>query len=140
MDLDKLYAERKRQHTAWKPFRHGMEVQVAYCPPSELQAILATCKRIEYRKHQPVQSYDDDLFGKKLLRFVLDWRGLTMGVLAKLVPIDVHDDEADTPVPCTDTNKAFLVRECYGFANFLTDTVTELAEVGQQQLDDEKKT
>ena len=140
MDLKNIINEKEQSYEIWVDFR-GFEIKISYLDKGELQAVLKRSKSREYdrKTHRPVEKYSDEKLGRNLAHLIIDWRGLTLGKLAEMVPIKISEAEAKTPVPYSKTNAETLVKEAYGLDNFLMDTVTDLQAFREEKLETEVK-
>lgn len=140
MDLKNIINEKEQSYEIWVDFR-GFEIKISYLDKGELQAVLKRSKSREYdrRSHQPVEKYSDEKLAMNLAHLIMDWRGLTLSKLAEMVPINISEAEAKTPVPYSKTNAETLVKEAYGLDNFLMDKVTDLQAFREEKLETEVK-
>lgn len=139
MDLKHIIEEKEESYEVWVDFK-GFEIKIPYLEKSELQNILERSKVREWdRRHQPVEKISDKKVSRNLAHLIIDWRGLTLGKLAEIVPIKVSKEEANTPVPYSKANAETLISEAYGLDNFLVDTLTDLQTFREKKLEEEVK-
>ena len=140
MDLKNIIDEKEQSYEIWVDFR-GFEIKIGYLDKGELQAVLKRSKSREYdrRSHQPIEKYSDEKLARNLADKIIDWRILTLGKLAEMIPIKISKEEADTLVPYSKANAETLVREAYGLDNFLMDTLTDLQAFREEKLETEIK-
>ena len=140
MDLKNLIDKKEESFEIWVPFR-GFEIKISYLDKGELRQIMKRSKVREYdrRSHQPVEKMSDEKLTRNLAHLIIDWRDLTLGKLAEMVPIKIDPNEADTIVTYSQKNAETLISEAYGLDNFLMDTVTELPAFREEKLETEVK-
>lgn len=131
MDLTTIERE---DISGWVRFEDKFDVLIACTKREELAKRIDRCKKTEYVKHQPKETIDEEKLRQELAKCILDWRGLTVGIVATMIPIKVKDEDKDTPVECTEANKMVLLREAYGgFDSFIQNTTTDIALLKQEQ-------
>ena len=138
MDLSKELKNRRAKRSAWVKFCDGFDLHLEYAEPAELKKMLSAAKKTVYRRGQPQEQYDDDIFAAQIAKKILEW-DLTLGTLADLTNIEVTDDEREKTVPCTETNVLTVIDEVYGLADFIQDSVTDAARLKSEQQEKEVK-
>jgi len=129
----------REEASAWIPFFEGFEVRLAYLSRSDLQAIVRKSRRRTWdERHQPVDEIQEELLAKNLCPYILDWRGLTPDVLARLLPLDRAKLDFDE-LPCMDENKITMIREVYGFADFIQENLTSFARINEARVEEVRK-
>lgn len=93
----KLTTYLKTKLEAWVPFEgfDGFEVKVAYLSREELTKIRNSVTRIAFnpKTRQREDNIDSELFVKEFVKaVVLDWKGLTLDIASKLLPLEVPAD------------------------------------------------
>lgn len=93
----KLTTYLKTKLEAWVPLEgfDGFEVKVAYLSREELTKIRNSVTRVSFnpKTRQREDTIDSDLFVKEFVKaVVLDWKGLTLEIATKLLPLDVPAD------------------------------------------------
>ena len=117
----------RRDISAWVTFEGLFDVRVRYMPRFELQKALKRCKKVVFIRHQREEEIDDDRLISVLAGLIEEWRGLTYGMInAHLVPIEIEEGKEDELVPCTDANKAFILKHAYGFDVFIQEAAMDL--------------
>ncbi|MDZ7831628.1 MAG: hypothetical protein U5L07_07735 [Desulfobacterales bacterium] len=130
MDLKQLIDEKKTRLSAWMEFQ-DVNFLIEYAEKGEMQKMLERSKKKRWEKHQPVEDFDDDKFAAQLSQKIRDW-DLTIGKLADLINIDIGDMDPETAVECTDENRAVLVKETYGLANWLREQLSDVTAYREQ--------
>lgn len=82
---------------AWVPLEgfDGFEVKVAYLSREELTKIRNAVTRVAFnpKTRQREDNIDSELFIKEFVKaVVLDWKGLTLDIASKLLPLDIPAD------------------------------------------------
>lgn len=93
----KLTTYLKTKLEAWVPVEgfDGFEVKVAYLSREELSKIRNSCTRVAFnpKTRQREDNIDSELFVKEFVKaVVLDWKGLTLDIASKLLPLEVPPD------------------------------------------------
>ncbi len=139
MDLKNIIEEKEESYEIWVDFK-GFEMKIPYLEKGDLQNIIERSKVREWdRRHQPVEKISDKKVARNLAHLIIDWRGLTLGKLAEIVPIKISKEEANTPIPHSKANAETLLQEAYGIDNFLIDTLTDLQTFREKKLEEELK-
>lgn len=127
MDLKQMMRD-KKAYTLWIEYE-GFEICIRYLDKPDLRRRVERCRqrRFDKRTHQPVEEISDERLLREIAGLIVDWRNLTVGRLAALVPIEIDPDEAEQTVPYSPENAEALVREAYGLDMFLFDAATDLA-------------
>ena len=130
MDLGSLERE---EVSGWVRFEDKFEVLVVCTSKDELRKRIGRCKKTTYVKHQPTETIDEELVRKELLKCISDWRGLTLGIVATMIPYKVSDADKDIEVECTEENKLVLLKDAYYFDTFIQNASTDFAMLKQEQ-------
>ncbi len=140
MDLAQYIEKNEQSFEMWVEY-DGFELQVAYVAKDGLRRLIdaSRIRRFDPRTHQATDDVDDKKLARNLAKLIRDWRGLTMGKMAELIPVKVDPDDMDRPVPYTAGNAEILVAQAYGLDRFLVDTVTDLQAFREAELAAEVK-
>ena len=131
MDLNQL--KMRTGLDAWVNFK-GVGLQLSYMDKPALAAMVDQAKvRSWNRKHQPTEKVDGEKLVRGLARLIKDWK-LTLGQLARLMPVDIGDQDPQTAVPFTIDNAVLLVGEVYGLDDFILETITDLQQFEEKKL------
>ena len=87
----------KTRLEAWVPLEgfEPFEVKVAYLSREELTKIRNSVTRVSFnpKTRQREDTIDSELFVKEFVKaVVLDWKGLTLDIASKLLPLEVPAD------------------------------------------------
>jgi len=100
--------------TVWVEFTDGFEIEVKFVGREAFQSLYNKCTRFQFnpKTHKREDVPDRDkfyrLWGEKTIK---DWRGLTLGKLAKLVPIKPgKEEDLKQDIPCEPENKQTLLK------------------------------
>ncbi len=131
---------RKRvDKTAWVTIDDlGLELKLKYLGRPAMRAMIDKATEVKYdRAGQPREKINPDILLAELANCIVDWRGLTREVYARLLPID----PADYPeiIPCTDEYRRELLAEAYGLDNVVREICTDLARFQEAKLETEIK-
>ncbi len=125
MDLQEQEKSTK-QITGIASFEGKFDVEISYTDKEEMQRTLEKCRKTIYIKHQAKEEIDQDKLLDELSKRIISWDGLTIGIAATIVPIDIPPGAKDTVVPCTEKNKRYLLKKAYGFDMFVQSVSTDL--------------
>jgi hypothetical protein len=117
--------------SAWVdyPGLHGFELEIATMSRPALIAMRKKClhTKIDKKTRQPVETLDEEKFIADFVRATLkNWKGLTLGMLEQLLPIDVAGKSLDTEVPFTFEDAELLVKHSGEFDQWLNEAVFDL--------------
>lgn len=132
--------QRKRvEKTVWVPIDGlGIELKLRYLPRQELRRINEKAAETKYQLGGQAQTRTNpDILLAELARCIVDWRGVTREVYARLIPIEPED--YPDPVPCEDEYKRELLAEAYGLDTVVLDICTNLARFQDEALGAEIK-
>ncbi|MBM2838802.1 MAG: hypothetical protein HW415_1427 [Deltaproteobacteria bacterium] len=129
MDLSAL---KMKQIVGIVSFEGKFDINLAYIPRDEMRKILDKCKRTVFVKHQPTEEVDSEKLVVSLAKCIVGWEGLTVGVVATMIPIEVPEGQEAEEVPCTEENKLVLLRRAYGFEIFVQTAATDLSALKQE--------
>jgi len=140
MDLGKLVKKRRQELTAWFPFA-DFEVELPYVDPPAMRRITDACRdrSFDRRTHLQKDDLDNTLLREALARQIRNWRGLTLGKFAELAPVDISGEDPAAEVPCTDANKQVLCGEVYAFAEFVRQSIMDLAGFREREVERQTK-
>lgn len=138
MDLVKLLKEKKRTLDIWVKYE-TFDVCLEYIDRHEMTQMLENSKRRTWKKHQQTEELDEKLFNIQLAEKIKNWKGLTLGKLARLTNIEISSVEQEQEVVCNEQNKLALMNEIYGFDRFVMDTASEIQRFRDVKLEKEIK-
>ena len=106
------------------PSHPEFNVELAFLPNSEWQAVRRECVRLEYdKKHQMIEVLDENKWMARFTENVfVNWEGLTFGTLLKLAPVEFHGSATvtdDSPVPFSPEFAQLLMTESREFAEWV---------------------
>ena len=103
----------------------GFVVQVGFVGKEDFFKITDEAKTTAWVKHRREEKIDRVKLTKKWAKkAILGWRGLTLGKLRELIPIEVRPEDEDEEVPCDDENKFALLYNSTDFDIWLTEVST----------------
>lgn len=144
INISNLIDTAKTSEGVWMQFKDTpFHVQVTYYGKAQMTALFDRTKRVEF---DPVtltnrEEIDREKFRKEYSRKVIrDWRGLTMDVLRKLIPLREDPNVPDAyEVPCTDENRELLILHSIEFDRWLQTVCTSLDNFNQARREEEEK-
>ena len=99
-----------------------LNVELAFLPASEWQAIRKRCTRIDFNKqHQQVEVLDDKKWLREFTKaIIIGWSGLTVGLIKTMAPVSVKEGITDeTEIKYSEDFALFMMQECQEFANWV---------------------
>jgi len=130
---DLMQTSRMNEMTAWFEYLDGFRVCLEYVNKKELQDMVRKSTRMEWDdSHRQVERINEDVFIKKLSAKIRDWEGLTPEVLGRLLPVDVSKIDV-AEIPCNPENKIQILKNAYGFDDFVQERVTSLSRIREGQ-------
>lgn len=138
MDLQSIVEERER-FSGWAEFKPGFWVRIFYNPKSSLQDIRRRCERTVYVKHQPTVEVDEDKLRRLIAEQIDDWKGLGSEVVKALFPLKAGVELNGQEIKCDDSNKVYMLKNAYGFDEFVMDKMTDLESLANELIDEELK-
>jgi hypothetical protein len=124
--------------SAWieYPNIQGFHILVGYIGKEEILRINETTKKVHWVKHRKEETTDRVKMTKAWAKKgILDWKGLTLGLLKTLIPIKVSPEEENLSVPCDEDNKFSLLYHSTEFDVWLTEAATN----AENFVDEQKK-
>jgi len=140
MDLGRLVKDKRQELTAWFPFA-DFEVELPYVDPPAMRRMTDACRdrSFDRRTHLQKDDLDNTLLREALAGQIRNWRGLTLGEFAKLVPIDIGGEDPTAKIPCTEANKQVLCSEVYSFAEFVRQSIMDLQAFRAREVERQTK-
>lgn len=137
LNLSRLIEEKRTTLTAWVEFTDGVAIELEYAEPAEIKKMLKRSRTTKYKKHQPIEGYDDDLYARQIAPKVKNWKGLTLGKLAELINIAVSEKEAAAIVEFNQDNLAAMFDKVPGFLSFVSNAIADLGVIraGKQEAE-----
>ena len=142
MDLEQIVETEAGRLKRWARFdagSEGFDVEIEYVSRQNLEAMRKKCMKTKWRGHQRVDELDDERFFGELSKRILNWKGLNGKVLRQMFPLKNNVQLNGAEVECTDSNKRFMLKQAYGFYDFIFRELTELHEIESEQIDGELK-
>lgn len=109
------------------PGMPGFFVSLSFLSRETLQSIRRKATKTSFKKHQPVESLDDDLFLELYVKTAISgWKGLTFEYLQNLAPVDVEGMDLKDELAYTEENALYLMKNSGQFDSFVSDVVSDL--------------
>jgi hypothetical protein len=110
------------------PGLDGFKLNVCFLSRETLINIRKKATSITYKKHQPIEELDDDLFLKfYVAETVKGWSGFKLAYLEKLAPVELAGQNLEAELEYSADNALFLMKNSSDFDSFISEIVTELA-------------
>lgn len=128
----KLTQYLKTRLEAWVPLEgfEPFEVKVAYLSREELTKIRNSVTRVSFnpKTRQREDTIDSELFVKEFVKaVVLDWKGLTLDIASKLLPLEVPADvDLDQDIEFSQESALDLSKNSPVFDGWLNDVTFDL--------------
>lgn len=117
---------------AWVPLEgfEPFEVKVAYLSREELTKIRNAVTRVAFnpKTRQREDTIDNELFIKEFVKaVVLDWKGLTLDIASKFLPLSIPSDvDSSQVIEFSQENALDLSKNSPVFDSFLNDVCFDL--------------
>ncbi len=121
----------------------GFFVNLRYITRDELTKVRSRNLQTKWNKitHQRDETVDNDSFIKDYTKKVIvGWRGLTVGGLSKLLPVELPEDvDLEEEIPYSDEEALDLITNSTVFDRFITDAMDNLETFEQQDREEAEK-
>jgi len=109
------------------PGMPGFFISLSFLSRETLQNIRKKATKTSFKKHQPVEALDDDLFLELYVKSaVRGWRGLKLSYLQNLAPVDLSNHDLETELEYNEENALYLMKHSSQFDSFVSDVVSDL--------------
>jgi hypothetical protein len=118
------------------------KLKMCYIPREELSSIRDRSLKISFNKvdRKREETLDTDKFMEAYIsRAVVGWSGLTLGIVAELVPVEVSAADLDKDVPYSHEDAMWLVKNSSEFDTFISDTMNSVDTFSAKQKEDQRK-
>lgn len=113
------------------PGLEGFEVHIVYLSRDELTKIRDAHLRTKFdpRTRERIQEVDDELFVKDYVnQSIIGWKGLTLGMLAQIMPIEIPEDVSDDEeVEYSQEDALLLVQNSPSFDGWVSEVQRDLS-------------
>ena len=117
------------------PGMPGFFVSLSFLSRETLQTIRRKATKTSFKKHQPVESLDDDLFLELYVKTAISgWKGLTFEYLQNLAPVDVAGMDLKDELAYSEENALYLMKNSSQFDAFVSDIVSDLGNFTKSSL------
>lgn len=105
----------------------GFKIKLCFLSRETLTTIRKKSTKTVFKNRQTQEEFDEDLFLQLYVdNTIKGWTGLKLEYLAKLVPIDMGDEDPSTLVDFSAENALSLMKNSSNFDAFITEQVTDL--------------
>lgn len=102
-------------------------VSVTFLSRETMQTMRKKATKTTYKKHQPVEELDDNLFLELYVKAtVKGWTGLKLKYLEQLAPVDLSGQDLEAELEYSEENALYLIKNSTGFDAFVNEQVTDL--------------
>ena len=109
------------------PGMPGFIVSLSFLSRETLQSIRKKATKTTFKKHQPVEALDDDLFLELYVKAAIrGWKGLTLAYLQNLAPVDLGENDLTQELAYSEENALYLMKNSGQFDSFVSDVVSDL--------------
>ena len=110
----------------------GFKVKVAFQSREELIKLRKKATTTKFKNRKLEEDVDEELFLSLYTRSVIKgWSGLTVKGLSKLILVEAPEADLDKEVTYSEENALALMKGCTEFDNFISETVSDLANFPQ---------
>jgi hypothetical protein len=105
----------------------GFKIKLCFLSRETLTTIRKKSTKTVFKNRQTQEEFDEDLFLQLYVdNTIKGWTGLKLDYLAKLVPVDLGDQDPATEVDFSHENALALMKNSTNFDAFITEQVTDL--------------
>jgi len=137
VEIDEIIEVEKGKIQGWVEFRDGFEILLEYCDKVTLQDITKKATKTVWIKHVQTEVLDEDKMIRGISEYIVDWRGLKKEVAENILPL--KDEATFNEIECNGAWKKVLLEHAYGFAEFVTEAITNLEQLRKGQKEAELK-
>lgn len=103
------------------------KVSLTFLSRETLVSLRKKATKVSYKKHQPIDELDDELFLKLYVAAtVKGWKGLKLGYLDKLLLVDLSGKDPEGELTYSEDNALMLMKNSTDFDSFVSDIVSDL--------------
>ncbi len=122
------------------PDLEGFEVKIHYVTREDLLKIrnASLIKKFDKSTRKQVEDIDNDRFVENYAKLAIaDWKGLKLGHLPHLLPVDLTGQDLEADVPFSSEEALELLKNSPVFDQFISETLADLESfsVKQKQAD-----
>lgn len=105
----------------------GFKIDVAFLSRETLQKLRKKATKTTFKNRQSIDELNDELFLELYVKeSIKGWKGLTLGYLESLAPVELGGADVDSELPYSEENALFLMKSSTDFDSFISETVTDL--------------
>jgi hypothetical protein len=134
-----ILAEEK---VVWVKYLDSFEVQLKYLSPTKLTAMYEKARYRDWDKktHTPIERENRDVLIRQLANnIILDWKGLTVETLGKILPLMAGVDPK-TEIAFSKDEAFLLLSNSIDFSAFVQNTIFDVQRFSSEEEETEKKT
>lgn len=110
------------------PGNPDFKVNLNFLSREELVKIRKKATTTTYKRGQPVETFNDELFLKLYTETaVKGWSGLTYAILETLAPVDIKEEDKDKVLEFSQENALYLMKTSTDFDSFVSESVADLS-------------
>lgn len=126
--LNKLVVDVKEAWVSY-PGIEGFELKLAYLSRQRMVKLRKDCliTKIDRKTRVPMEVLDEDRFIEEFVKAAIkDWKGLTIGKLEELVPLDLSEATPETEIPFSSDDAFVIVKNSAEFETWLNEVIFDL--------------
>jgi hypothetical protein len=105
----------------------GFEVELSFLSREELIKIRKKATTISFKKRQPVEELNDELFLSLYCQATIKgWKGLKLAYVSQLAPVDLTGKNLEDTLGFSQENALALMKSSGDFDSFVSETVADL--------------
>lgn len=125
-DLKSILVPSKAIETEY-PGLPGFFVKLNFLSRETLQNIRKQATKTVFKNRKLEEETNDDLFLELYVKnAITGWKGLKLGYLEQLAPVDLANKDRDEELDYSIENALLLMKNSTDFDNFVTNTVSDL--------------
>lgn len=109
------------------PGMPGFKLKLCFLSRETLQKMRKSATRNVYKKHQPSEEFDDELFLELYVKATIKgWTGLKLSYLKELVPIELGDADPNLEFDYSEEEALELTKGSMIFDQFVSEFTSDL--------------
>jgi len=109
------------------PGMPGFKLKLCFLSRETLQKMRKSATRNVYKKHQPSEEFDDELFLELYVKATIKgWTGLKLSYLKELVPIELGDADPNLELDYSEEEALELTKGSMIFDQFVSEFTSDL--------------
>lgn len=109
------------------PGMPGFKVTLCFLARETLQKMRKSATKITYKKHQPVEEFDEEVFLDIYCKATIKgWKGLKLKYLKDIAPINLEGQDLEIELPYSEETALDLMKNSVAFDQFISEFTADL--------------